>query len=474
MKLKTQILLLFICFFLSIISSAKNSRVKNTDYITIEGIGVRDGLIKDTPEHEFVIIGGLVNIKTTELFNESNIRSRAYYISDCNKNRRQNSEPFSNQIFLNVGNEYVIELSDKKTNKLLRRYRISRIRSVPQIKMLAPRTDDLKFNFTLGFSDDVHSNISLSSNVTNVELEKAMDDTLDVEYRLTDLSTKKKISSGVLQPGEMLNVNSDTEYELRYNYLAQPETNGVKYIKIKPHWYQSIIIYSIFFLSLTTFGFYIITWKFRKKIKSSEAQQNKLEEEAMRLQSMLNPHFTFNALNSIQGLMNTGRTGEANTYLEEFGMLLRKSLSKNKDLFNSLDQELDMMRIYLRIEALRFDFQWEIIVSDVLHIAEIEIPTLLLQPLVENAVKHGVSSLKEQGQLIITCREEKNDLIIMIEDNGAWNSKTFVTGYGLALTHERIHTINTIQKDEQIFLSIDIDKGTGTQVILTFKNWLDI
>jgi LytS/YehU family sensor histidine kinase len=272
----------------------------------------------------------------------------------------------------------------------------------------------------------------------------------------------------------MLNVNSDTEYELRYNYLAQPETNGVKYIKIKPHWYQSIIIYSIFFLSLTTFGFYIITWKFRKKIKSSEAQQNKLEEEAMRLQSMLNPHFTFNALNSIQGLMNTGRTGEANTYLEEFGMLLRKSLSKNKDLFNSLDQELDMMRIYLRIEALRFDFQWEIIVSDVLHIAEIEIPTMLLQPLVENAVKHGVSSLKEQGQLIITCREEKNDLIIMIEDNGAWNSKTFVTGYGLALTHERIHTINTMQKDEQIFLSIDMDKDTGTQVILTFRNWLDI
>ena len=216
-----------------------------------------------------------------------------------------------------------------------------------------------------------------------------------------------------------------------------------------------------------------VTYNFKRKIKISKRAQQNLEQAAIRLQSLLNPHFTFNALSTIQGLMNTNRIEEANHYLEEFSSLLRKTLSKSHHIYNNLDQELEMMRMYLNLEALRFNFVWEIIIDEDINPVDIEIPTLLLQPIVENAIKHGLSRLGEEGKLLISCSKEKlnGNFSISIKDNGNWIEKIAGKGYGLSLTEQRISTINQLKAEQTIELTYN--KQSGTTAILNFKNWIN-
>ncbi len=469
MSSKIGIVLLFILTSVNITAFAQNAEIVSTAYLIVEGKGLDITSGQNKRDYNITMIGGFAAISTTDLFKKSDINVTFYFTGT---HKESNLRQAHQEIFLDVGQGCTLELFDQNTNRLLQRYKIQRIKSIPEIEIIPKNTKDSENGSAEEVSTDQYPNVILPSGTKKIELlRKAKNDTLEIQYRLINLKTKKNIYSGVLHTKETFILDSNTEYELRYTYTVQMQSTGVKYIKIRPHWYQSVIFYTLAFLVLSGFIFYIATLEFRNKIHKSEAEQKKLEEAAIRLQSMLNPHFTFNALSTIQGLVNTERIDEANKYLEEFSILLRKSLSKSRDVFNSLDQELEMMRIYLNIESLRFEFKWEITVSADLPATDIEIPTLLLQPLIENAIKHGVSKLKQKGELRIACTKEEEDMIILIEDNGTWKDKTSVTGYGLALTRERIETINKMYTDQHIFLSLNINQGT--QVILTFKNWIN-
>ncbi|WP_414844884.1 sensor histidine kinase [Chryseobacterium sp. IT-36CA2] len=444
----------------------------STGYLIIEGKGLKMTSRQNKRDYNITMIGGFAAISTTDLFKKSHIKTKFYFIENDDEKEKQGFNQITDHIFMNVGKGCIIELFDENTDRLLQRYKLQRVQSFPEIEIILKDTDDFKSNSTGEVVAYKYSNIILSPNTNKIELRVANKDTLKVKYQLINLKTKEKMYCGFLPTKEVFHVDSNIEYELRCNYVAQPESTMVKYINIRPQWYQSVIFYTLAFIVLSGIIFYIATLEFRNKINKSEAKQRKLEEAAIRLQSMLNPHFTFNALSTIQGLVNTERIDEANKYLEEFSILLRRSLSKSRDVFNRLDQELEMMRIYLNIESLRFEFKWEIIVLPTdLYTTEIEIPTLLLQPLIENAIKHGVSSLRQNGKIRIICLKEKNDMIILIEDNGVWNDKVPFTGYGLAITRERIETINKMQKNQQILLSLEVTNGT--QITLTFKNWIN-
>ncbi|MGF1925897.1 MAG: sensor histidine kinase, partial [Bacteroidia bacterium] len=295
---------------------------------------------------------------------------------------------------------------------------------------------------------------------------------LEIEYTLLDLKTKtKKYKKFNSADFEEITLKPDNDFELRINYVLQKESIGTVYIHARPYWYQSAIIYFIGLVIILMIAYLITTLRLRKKIQSSEEEQQKLEQAAIRLQMLLNPHFTFNALSSIQGLINTDRILEANQYLEEFGSLLRQTLSRSNQVYTSLDIELEMMRMYISIEAFRFNFSWTIEVVGELNPSVIEIPTLLLQPLIENSIKHGLMSLGEKGKLCIICREgsKAGTLIIEIKDNGTWQGTR--TGHGLTLTEQRILIINKMRKEKAIELSFN--KIEGTEVSLTFLNWIN-
>ncbi|WP_315824278.1 ATP-binding protein [Paraflavitalea speifideaquila] len=106
-------------------------------------------------------------------------------------------------------------------------------------------------------------------------------------------------------------------------------------------------------------------------------------------------------------------------------------------------------------------------------VAETEIPSLLLQPLVENAVKHGVASLGEKGLIRVDVLRQGDDMVIRISDNGlGFVAGTAVAGYGLKLTKDRIHLMNEMAGNEQLHLGIESVPQQGTIVRLLFKNWL--
>jgi two-component system, LytTR family, sensor kinase len=265
------------------------------------------------------------------------------------------------------------------------------------------------------------------------------------------------------------------EYILRMRYSIQRKNVTEYPFVIETPWNQSAIFNMIAgILSLTFLGgiiFLILFLKQKKKTVKELAKKEKLQLELKAIYAQLNPHFVFNALSSIQGLINKKDIEGANMYLSDFARLMRDSMTNNNKEQTSLNQEIITLETYLKLEQLRFGFKFEIKTNDI-NIYETEIPSLLLQPLIENAVKHGVSSLKEDGMVGLLFSKTNNDMIVEIQDNGggfAINEE--VSGYGLKLTRDRIKLLNQIMKGQSIELDIKGNTPSGTKVSLQFKNW---
>ena len=269
------------------------------------------------------------------------------------------------------------------------------------------------------------------------------------------------------------------DYLIRIRYSAQRHNIFEYPFEIKPVWNQTTI-FKIILGSLIAafFSFLILLVRFRvqKRDLLQEKLRNEIAETKMRsIRSQLNPHFIFNALASIQGLMNEGELVKANQYFSEFSKLLRDSLNENDREFSPLRKELELIGIYIRLEQLRSVFTYTVFVDHGLDTNEIEIPYLLIQPVVENAIKHGLAHLSGSGVLNLNVRREGNDLLIVIEDNGAGFDPLVAGsgGHGLRLTRDRLRQVNLRNRDQSIEMRIESHAvHSGTLVFFTFKNWL--
>jgi anti-sigma regulatory factor (Ser/Thr protein kinase)/uncharacterized membrane protein len=267
------------------------------------------------------------------------------------------------------------------------------------------------------------------------------------------------------------------DYVLEMRYRKQRHNVTQYNFTVKPAWYQTwTFIVIVVILKLAFVGFLILLFKLRKQRRKTAAEQAKKERFEQGLRSVyaqLNPHFTFNALSSIQGLINSGDIRGANNYLSEFGSLLRHSLADSETPSVPLQRELQTLDTYLKLEKLRFNFTYDIQVAAAMPVSETEIPSLLLQPLAENAVKHGVSTLKENGLIRVEVLQVQKDMVIRISDNGpGFKSGKETTGYGLKLTRDRIALLNELAGTEQIQMHLKSTSGKGIMIELLFKNWL--
>jgi two-component system LytT family sensor kinase len=198
----------------------------------------------------------------------------------------------------------------------------------------------------------------------------------------------------------------------------------------------------------------------------------KLALEMKGLKSQLNPHFVFNSLSSIQGLINTGRIRESNEYLALFAKMMRETLNLSEINQAPLQKEVEYLDAYLRLEQLRFNFAYYISVGPSLNTKDVGFPTLLLQPLVENAVRHGVAG-KNEGRIDLQFTREKQDLWVTIRDNGnGFVAGSEKEGYGLHLTRQRIKLINDSANYREIVMNLASNEKDGTQIQLIFKAWL--
>lgn len=265
-------------------------------------------------------------------------------------------------------------------------------------------------------------------------------------------------------------------YTLLLRYAFQRQTVNSFSFLITPAWYQTIwfkIIAGVL-SALAILSVFLIIKNRRQKIKIKEQQMlNQVAQaEIKSIKSQFNPHFVFNALNSIQGLITKNDFESAHIYLNDFSLLLRNSLKESEKEFISLSKDIDLIDNYLKLEQLRFGFHYQINIEETINKDTIEVPVLLLQPVIENAIKHGISGLYERGLLKIDYIINENDITVSITDNGkGYDNSITAKGHGLKLTNDRIALVNKLLKEQSINWQIN-NVGSGIQVLFIFKNWL--
>jgi len=171
----------------------------------------------------------------------------------------------------------------------------------------------------------------------------------------------------------------------------------------------------------------------------------------------MNPHFIFNSLNSVNQFISQNKELEANKYLTSYSKLMRNIMENSNKDFVTLTTEVNQLKKYLDLEHLRFQdqFDYEIIVDELLDTDAVFIPNMIIQPHLENAIWHGLRYLEHKGHLLLQFKIEKNQLVVLIDDDGIGltRSKELKTvnqkvhkSRGLTNTKERIQLLNELYK----------------------------
>lgn len=264
-------------------------------------------------------------------------------------------------------------------------------------------------------------------------------------------------------------------YQLNIRYTVQPQHVASYQFKVSAAWYQSNVFkiaVGILLASLCGLFLFMVLLVKQKRLTSKEvANRAKIQLELKAIHAQLNPHFVFNALSSIQGLINKRDIEGANRYLVEFSKLMRESLRTGNNDEIPLEKEIEVLKTYINLEQLRFGFQYQIEVDEHINTSEINIPSLLLQPLIENAIKHGIGMNRINGKIDIDFKRKDDNLSIVIRDNG----KGFVledatAGYGIKLTRERIQLLNALKPQQHVSFEIQCSH-LETKINVTFNNW---
>jgi hypothetical protein len=217
-----------------------------------------------------------------------------------------------------------------------------------------------------------------------------------------------------------------------------------------------------------------------EKLKS-EFKQQISETEMKALRAQMNPHFIFNSLNSIQKYILKNEHFEASQYLTKFSRLIRLILDHSNQNSILLSSELDLLKLYIEMESLRFDnkFDYSIRVNESIQPDLLELPSMLVQPYVENAIWHGLLHKDERGRLDVHFSLQNNTLQVVIEDDGIGREKAAELkskqvlkkkSYGMQITEDRIAIINRVQQINATCTIIDKkdENGSpsGTRVLL--------
>jgi ligand-binding sensor domain-containing protein len=234
----------------------------------------------------------------------------------------------------------------------------------------------------------------------------------------------------------------------------------------KPFWNQAwftILVGTVILILL--YIIYKINIKAIEQKEKEKTEVNKkiAESELKALRAQMNPHFMFNAINSIQNFVLKNDSRSAQKYLTKFARLIRFVLENSKHEAVELRKEIEAIELYVELECLRmsFGFEYEISVDDSLPEAGILIPPMLIQPYVENAILHGINPLTEKkGQLFIKFFKQDSVLKCVIDDNGIGRTQAQEIKKKKELSHQSMgmevtqDRINKFKADDQTFVTV--------------------
>ncbi len=226
-----------------------------------------------------------------------------------------------------------------------------------------------------------------------------------------------------LRPG-----NYTFRVQVSYNESDWQELPDTVAIRVKaPFWQQWWFYVGIGLAAVfTSFVFFRITQRSKEqKRKVDELNRQIQETRLMAIRAQMNPHFIFNSLNAIQECIVKQDVDAAYLYLSKFSKLLRQVLNNSEMNFIRLQDEIDVNRLYLELESLRFknSFSYTFTVDENIDPESTEFPSLLLQPFIENAIWHGLMHKQGEKKLAISFHREGQYLVCRIEDNGVGRKK---------------------------------------------------
>jgi sensor histidine kinase YesM/ligand-binding sensor domain-containing protein len=247
----------------------------------------------------------------------------------------------------------------------------------------------------------------------------------------------------------------------------------VHFIIAAPFWKKWWFILGVVLLSAYSM-FYLIRYRLRKvqlrEEKISDLNKTLVSLKLKALRAQMNPHFTFNVMNSIQHFIAT-RDGEAaNRYLSRFSKLIRLILNNSEKSMVPIADEIKALELYLELEAMRFEerFNYSINVDKSINVLEVEIPSMLIQPYVENSIKHGILTADRPGIIKIEILKQDTFLKCIIEDNGVGRSQSYFNNrhnthksFGTIITQERLAAINTLNNVSLSQNVIDLEDENG-------------
>jgi ligand-binding sensor domain-containing protein/two-component sensor histidine kinase len=224
----------------------------------------------------------------------------------------------------------------------------------------------------------------------------------------------------------------------------------------KTWWFVAIIIIAVLLSIFCYNKMRIAQVKKEEKLKTSFKQQI-AETEMKALRAQMNPHFIFNSLNSIQKYILQKDNFTASQYLTKFSRLIRLILDHSNEKNIALNSEIELLNLYMEMESLRFEnkFSYDIQIDTSINTNNIKIPSMLIQPYVENAIWHGLLHKEHKGNLLIAVTKNSNtNLIITIQDDGIGRDKAAELkskqilkkkSYGMQIGRDRISIINQTQ-----------------------------
>ncbi|MEX0273989.1 MAG: histidine kinase [Flavobacteriaceae bacterium] len=279
-----------------------------------------------------------------------------------------------------------------------------------------------------------------------------------------DIALRQSRISGLEQEREL----SQSRYDLALTQRQLMEESNKR-----QKWIIYSLVLGLLLTALATFFLY------------RSARQQKLANNLLALKSLrsqMNPHFIFNALNSVNNFISKNDERSANRYLSDFSTLMRAVLENSEEDFITLSKEMELLKLYLKLEHSRFPekFDYTVTVDDRIDLDVFQIPPMLLQPYIENAIWHGLRYKEKKGNLDVELSHlDDGSLSISIIDDGIGRKRSAQLktrnqqrqkSKGMGNVKKRIAILNTMYKDRVDVLVSDLkEDGTGTKVVLTLK-----
>jgi signal transduction histidine kinase len=307
----------------------------------------------------------------------------------------------------------------------------------------------------------LYSDVEEKLTIYNSDLQKLTDDrfkTPDQKWKFSEFVSKdfkKKLYVTSGNESYFLDLKKNRYYLL--GYLVYPA------------------IYLLFFL------FIVLIKRFNtlQVVQKESLNRRLVTLQLQGIKSQLDPHFTFNTLNSISSMIYQEDRKLAYDYMSKFTTLLRSLINDAERIYRSLGEELEFVTTYLDLEKLRFGdkFNYEISIGE--NVSKLEqVPKLVLQTFAENAIKHGIMSSKYGGTLKLKAEKNLDYLILSIEDNGIGRAKaeglSHSTGKGLKLTGEFYEILNQINKNPIKHTIIDLHNENGVSIGTRVEVWVPL